>query len=472
MLTLPALAPTWSDNLEKLQLQIRGTVLVPEDARYDEARKAWNLTIDQRPAVIVLANSAADVVAAVRFARAEGLGIAIQSTGHGIARPADDGLLIITSRMTNVRVDVQSRTAWVEAGVQWGMVLEKAQAVDLAPLLGSSPHVGVMGYTLGGGMGWLARKYGLAIDSVRHFEVVTADGLLRRVSQTENSDLFWALRGGGGNFGVVTGMEIQLYPVSTIFGGNLIFPADQAKAVYTLYREWIASAPEELTSSIALMNLPPLPQIPGLLRGKSVVMVRGAYAGPVEQGEALVKFWLERRTPIVNTFRAMPFAEVASISNDPIDPSPSFSTSVWLRELTDEAIDTLIQYGVNRNGSSPLVFAEIRHAGGAIARIDKQTNAYGNRDASLILQLVGVAPTSEALQKLRQYTSEVRRALQPNLTGGVYLNFTVAEEAREHTQKAYTPENYRRLTALKAKYDPDNLFRFSFDIPPAVAGAK
>jgi FAD/FMN-containing dehydrogenase len=276
---------------ERLERQIGGEVFVPGDAGYDDARKAWNLTVDQRPAVIVVAESAADIVQAVRFAGEEGLGIAVQATGHGVSRPANDSLLIITSRMTKVYVDAASQSAWIESGAKWGVVLEQAQAVGLAPLLGSTPDVSAVGYTLGGGIGWLARKYGLSADSVHFFEMVTADGRLLRVSPTENSDLFWGLRGGGGSFGVITGMEVQLYPVTTIYGGNLFYPVEQAKAVYTRYREWIANAPEELTSSVLIMNFPPIPQVPELLRGQSFVIVRGAYAGRVEEGEALLKFW-------------------------------------------------------------------------------------------------------------------------------------------------------------------------------------
>jgi FAD/FMN-containing dehydrogenase len=453
--------------LASLQARIRGEVITPEDARYDDARKAWNLSVQQRPALIVVANGAADIVEAVSFAREMDLGIAVQSTGHGVVRPADGSLLIITSQMTDVRIDAEAQTAWIEAGAVWGMVLEKAQTVGLAPLLGSSPGVGVVGYTLGGGMGWLARKYGLAADSVLFFEVVTPDGSRVRASQTENSDLFWGLRGGGGNFGVITGMEIRLYPVSTVYGGTLIYPVTAAKEVFALYRDWISAVPDELTSSIAIMNLPPLPQVPEFLRGQSVVMVNACYAGPVEEGEALVQGWLEWMAPIANTFRPMPFTEVASISNDPEDPLPGYSTGAWLRELSDEAIDILIRYGVSNHTLSPLVKTEIRHAGGAMARVAADANAYGNRDASLILNVIGMTPSPEARQRFEQYTGQMKRDLQPMLTGGVYMNFLEGQEARERTKDGYRPESYRRLMALKAQYDPDNVFRHSFDIPPA-----
>lgn len=448
----------------ELQAHIQGNVLTPEDPQYNEARKAWNLTVDQHPAVIVVARSVHDVVEAVQFARSAGLDIAVQSTGHGVVRPADNSLLIITSQLTRIRVDAKTQTAWVEAGAKWGMVLEKTQAVGLAPLLGSSPDVGVVGYTLGGGMGWLARKYGLATDSVRYFEVVTAEGELIHASQDQNPDLFWGLRGGGGNFGVITGMEIQLYPVTTVYGGNLFYPANQAKAVISRYREWIQSAPDELTSSFVIMNFPPIPAIPEPLRGQSFVMIRGCYAGPVEQGEALLKFWRDWQAPVIDDFKAMPFSAVATISNDPVNPSAGKTTGLWLRDLSDETIDTLIQYGVSVNGSSPLVVTEVRHAGGAISEVSPEDSAYGNRDAKHIMELIAITPTPEAQQATGQYMDQVKHALGKHLTGGVYLNFMGGEDALMRTRDGYTVESYRRLQMLKAKYDPENRFSHSFNL--------
>ena len=212
----------------RLQMSLLGQSIAPGEPRYDEMRAAWNPTVDQHPALIVVAKSAADIAEAVQFARESNLSVAVQATGHGVIRAADDSLLIVTSDMTQVRINAEARTAWISAGAKWGKVLEQAQAVGLAPLLGSSPDVGAIGYTLGGGMGWLARKYGLSIDSVNCFEVVTAEGRIVVASETQNSDLFWGLRGGGGNLGVITGMEVRLYPVTKFYGGNLYYPIEQA----------------------------------------------------------------------------------------------------------------------------------------------------------------------------------------------------------------------------------------------------
>lgn len=346
------------------------------------------------------------------------------------------------------------------------MVLEETQASGLAALLGSSPDVGVVGYTLGGGLGWLGRRYGLAVDSVLSIEVVTADGQLRRASRTENADLFWGLRGGGGAFGVVTGLEIKLYPVETVYAGNLIYPAGRAKEVYTRYREWIATAPEELTSSIVLMNFPTIAEIPEFLRGGTFVMVRGCFCGPIDEGEALLRYWRDWQAPFIDDFKAIPFTEVAAISDDPVDPLPGFSTGAWLSELSDDAIDVLIRYGAGEDGASPLVVTEVRHAGGAIARVDPDENAYGHRDASLVLNLIGMTPTLEAYQHLVAYITELKRLLQPHMTGGVYMNFLEGEESQQRIRDAYSPQAYRRLAALKAKYDPHNLFSYSFNIQP------
>jgi hypothetical protein len=403
-------------------------------------------------------------VEAVRFAKEQGLQVAVQATGHGVARPANGALLINTARMHGVKVNAESKTAWVEAGAEWGVVLEAAQVVGLAPLLGSSPGVGAVGYTLGGGMGWLARKYGTSADNVIAFDVVTANGELVRASETENDDLFWAMRGGGGSFGVVTGMQIRLVPVTTVYAGNLIYPIEDAKEVYVRYREWINTAPDELTSAVLIMNYPPIPEIPDFLRGQTFVQVRGAYTGDLTQGEALLQYWRDWKTPVADLFGALPFSQAALISNDPIDPLPGVSSSVWVRELDDALIDIIIKYAVAHNG---FMVAEIRHAGGAVARVDPRANAYGNRDAKLVLQLIGSTPTLEDLHNMEAYMSEFKQAMQPYLTGGFYINFLEGKEHRERIKDAYTPENFDRLTATKAKYDRDNVFGFSFNIPAA-----
>lgn len=461
-------APLPELSLARLEVAVNGTVISPDEPRYDAVRKAWNLAVDQHPAAIVFAENTSDVVRAVRFARNEGMGVAVQSTGHGNVRPADDCLLILTSHINDVQVNADSQVAWIESGAKWGRVLEKTQRFGLAPLLGSSPDVGAVGYTLGGGMGWLARKYGLAADSVRYFEAVTADGQMVRASDIEHTDLFWGMRGGGGSLGIVTGMEVQLFPVTTVYGGNFYYPIGQATEVITRFRNWIAAAPDELTSSIVIMNFPPMPGLPEFLRGQSFVMVRGCYCGPVEDGEALLQSWRDWQAPLVDDFKVMPFSKVASISNDPIDPLPGLSSGAWLRNLSDEAIEIVSRYGAGQDGPSPLTMTEIRHAGGAISRADPHFNAYSNRAETLHMQLVGVTHTPEERRYLQHYVEQFKAELRPYLSGAVYMNFLEGRESQERIQDGFSPEAFRRLRELKAKYDPDNRFGFSFNILPTT----
>ena len=458
--------PTFANGatLAQLRSQVTGLVIGPGEPRYDELRMAWNLTVNQHPALIIVAENTADIAAAVRFAGKADLKVAIQATGHGVVRPANDSLLIVTTNMAEVRVNAAARTALIGPGAKWGKVLAQAQAVGLAPLLGSSPDVGATGYTLGGGMGWLARKYGLSIDSVNCFEVVTANGEIVTVSATQNPDLFWGLRGGGGNLGVVTGMEVRLYPVTQFYGGNLYYPIDQAPAVFARYREWIASAPDELTSAIVIMNYPPLPFFPDPLRGQAIAQIRGAYCGPIEQGEALLKFWRDWQAPLIDDFAARPFTDIAKVSNDPVDPMPGLSSGVWLGDLSDDTLATLIEYGAATRGPLPVTVTEVRHAGGAIARVPAASSAYSHRTAPHILQWIGMTPTPAAQAAFRQHIAGAKHALNAHLTGGVYLNFLEGDESVDRSRDGFSPEAYQHLQTIKALHDPDNRFSHSYDL--------
>lgn len=456
-------------DITALQSRLTGELFSPGDPGYDQACLAWNLKIKHHPILIVAAKNAPDIVEAVKFAGQHQLGVAVQATGHGNVRPANDCLLILTREMSGVEIDPVRQTARIEAGTKWGKVLVAAQEYGLAPLLGSSPTVGAVGYTLGGGLGWLGRKYGLSTDSVIQFEVVTADGSLRTVSSTENSELFWGLRGGGGSLAVITAMTVRLYPVSQVYAGNLYYPAALAGEVFRRYRDWIAAAPDELTSSVVIMNFPPIPQVPDFLRGKSFAIVRGCYCGSLSQGEALLRYWRDWQAPQIDDFKPISFRDAALISNDPSDPSPGFNTGAWLRELSDAVIDTILGYAMSTGQPSPVVFAEVRHAGGAISRIDSSTAAFGNRDAELILSIVGMAPTEDALQQLVAYTDAFKAALRPGLTGGVYMNFIEGVESQQRLRDGLAPGGYERLAQLKTRFDPENMFRFGFNVMPTTA---
>lgn len=452
-------------TIQRLKESASGSVLTPDHPAYDTTRRGWNLSVNHFPALILVAENAQDVVAGVNYARENGLGVSIQTTGHGIQQPADDALLIVMSHMTGVEVDAKRRTARVEGGAMWKHVLEQATPHGLTALLGSAPHVGVVGYTLGGGIGWLARKYGLSADSVRWIEVVTADGELRRASPTENRDLFWALRGGGGNFGVVTALEIDLYPVEAVYGGSLVYPGEVAGDALRFFRDWTASAPDELTSSFQIMNFPNSPQMPEAIRGKTQVIVRAAYTGDPAKGQAYIQQWLDWRKPLVNAFRVTPFSEIGTVSNDPVEPGAGYGSNEMFDTLSDDAIDLIVRQMTDK--TSPIMMGEIRHAGGAIARVPADANAIGNRDAQFYFTMGGAAFTPEIKAALAKGIGTFRNDLKPFVRGGGYLNFMSGGESIDRAKDAYLPASYRRLLDVKAKYDPDNLFRYSYQLVTA-----
>jgi hypothetical protein len=452
--------------LTDLRARLSGAVLTPDDAGYDAARAAWNRTIDQHPALIVAAAQANDVVEAVRFAGEQGLPVAVQATGHGLARPADGALLILTSAMQGVSVDAEARTARVEAGVRWGKVLAQAQAHGLAPLLGSSPGVGAVGYTLGGGMGWLARKYGLAVDSVRWFEGVTGRGEFVRASDAQHTDLFWGLRGGGGaNYLIVTAMESALYPVAQVYAGSLFYPIGQAQALLRRYRDWIAELPDDMTSSALIMHFPPLPELPDALRGQSFAILRGCHAGELADGQALIDSWRAWQPPAIDAFGPMPFSAVASISQDPVDPVPGYNDGVFLADLDDDVIETVLRFAAPQAGPPPWVKAEIHHAGGAIGRARREDMAVSHRQLPLLLHVLGVTPTEAAVEAVARHSDALFAALGAHAVRARYPNFSDGRAQIAHVQHLFEADKHPRLQALKTAYDPDNRFAFGFGAP-------
>lgn len=459
MTTLPHtdIAP---EKLQQLRGQVSGIVAAAGDADYDRLRAGFNVALQQQPAVIVEAQSAQDVAAAVNFANADNRPLSVKATGHGTIIPANGSVMIVTAALKQLEVNADEQTAVIGAGLLWGDVLQEAQKSGLAPLLGSSPTVGVVGYTLGGGLGWLARKYGLALDSVIYFDIVTPDGKLVRASADENSDLFWALRGGGGNFGVVTAMKIRLYPVSRVYGGNLFYPVDQASDVIARYRDWAANAPDELTSSVLIMNFPPLPMVPEPLRGKSFVIVRGCYVGSMEDGEQLLSYWREWRTPAMDMFGEMPFTQVAAISQDPTDPMPADVSGVWLNEINDDVVNAMVSNFPPQGGPPAILIAEIRHIGGKVASVASNANAFSNRSAPFLLETVALVPSPDAAAAVSQTIANLHGDMQSALTGSTYLNFNDGEKGRQRSQDHYNAENYAQLKQIKQKYDPQDRFRF------------
>ncbi|MEJ3742857.1 FAD-binding oxidoreductase [Actinomycetes bacterium KLBMP 9797] len=429
--------------MDTLRRRFTGPVHLPGDPGYDTHRQPLHPAIDPRPAVVVEASGPADVRAAVVAARRRGLPFAVQATGHGTYVPADGGLLVKTSGLASVLVDPDRRIARVGPGARWGAVLAAAAPFGLAPLSGSSPSVGVVGYTLGGGLGWLARRYGFAADSVVRADVVTADGRQVTASADRDPDLFWALRGGGGNFGVVTGMEFRLHPVSTVYAGAAYFPAERAGEALAAYRDWAATVPDELSTAILLRRMPDTDSTPAAVRGRRVLVVKAMYAGAADRARRLLApLWSTLGTPLLDEMRPTPYAEAA------MGGTPARYLDLF-RTLPDAALEALD--AAHAAPESPISTVEIRHWGGAMARPGADAGPVGHRDAPFSVIVDAAVPA-------------LTRQLSPHGIGGSFLNF-LADPARVAT--AYTAANYQRLREVKAAYDPDNVFRVNHNVRPA-----
>src|SRR3954447_12572335 len=457
--TTAAPANTQSPSpIDILRRQVAGPVFEPGDSGYDAEISAWNLMTTHRPPIVVGARCAEDVAAAVRFALQHDLSVAVQATGHGASFPVNDGILITTKRMTHVSVDVQYGIARVEAGAKWAHVVEATAPYALAPLLGSTSDVGAVGYTLGGGMGPLGRKYGFAADRVRSLEIVTGDGKLRTISADSEPGLFWGLRGGKGNFGVVTAMEIELVLQPRIYGGAIFYDAADAATVLHAWREWVETVPEEMTSSVALLRLPDAEFVPEPLRGKLTLHVRIAYTGEACNGEKLVAPLRAAATPMIDMVRDMPFAEVDSIHMDPTDPLPAWHDGRLLHDFAADAVDALVATA-GPDVDVPLIFAEVRHMGGALGRQAAVPNAVAGRDAAFFVFVLG--PAAPGLtEAVKAAGTRVLDALAPWHTSGRLYNFLGTTDAGPAAAAAaYKPEDAARLLELKDRFDPHGMFR-------------
>jgi hypothetical protein len=353
------------------------------------------------------------------------------------------------------------------AGVRWDQVIPEAAAVGLAPLSGSAPSIGAVSYTLGGGLGLLSRRYGYAADHVRSLDVVTADGQLRHVTEDSDPDLFWALRGGRDNFGVVTGMKVDLMPVTTLYGGGLFFAAESAGEVLSTYLQWTAAVPDEMTSSVALISFPDAPALPDPLRGRYIVHVRIAYAADVlGAGESLVAP-LRALGPFIDTVGELAYTEAGSIHNDPVAPGTFESGTAMLGELDPAAVRAILDLA-GPHAPVPHV-VELRHLGGRLAHAPSGGNAVGNRDARYVINVVSRLERAD-IAEIRPAHERIFQAIEPWLTGGRGLNFLNGENDAKYVRSAYDPKDYQRLTEVKGVYDPENIFRLNHNIPPAVSG--
>jgi FAD/FMN-containing dehydrogenase len=446
-----------------LRTECGGAVHLPGDPGYDTARTPWNLAVDQRPAAVAYPGDAAETAAVVRAAARAGLRVAPQGTGHnaGALGPLDDVLLLRTAAMTGVRIDVDARRARVEAGALWMDVMQAATPYGLTALHGSSPDVGVAGYSLGGGIGWYARQLGLQTNSVTAVELVTADGELVRADAGHETDLFWALRGGGGNFGVVTAIEFALYPITSAYAGLLAWDATRLAEVLPRWRDWAGTAPDGVTTSLRVLNLPPLPQLPEPIRGRHLVAIDGAALAGDPDAERLLAPLRELR-PEIDTFARVPAASLIRLHMDPEGPSPAFSTSAMLGALPDAAVDALIGAAGPDSGSSLLVAAELRQLGGALGRPHPGAGALPMLDGEFLAFACGIPVDPEVAARGHADCERLRAALAPWDNGGAYLNFV---ESAMDTSAAYAPEAWRRLRAIRAAADPDGLFVANHVIP-------
>ena len=466
---MTGLATLDAEALEGFVAGVRGAVLQPEDQGYDDARAIWNGLIDRRPALVVQCSGAADVVDAVNFAREQNLLLSIKGGGHNVAGNAvnDGGLVIDLSRMRGVHVDPSTRTVRAEGGALWGDCDRETQLFGLAVPGGVVSTTGIAGLTLHGGVGHLRRKHGLSIDNLLSVDIVTADGELRRASATENEDLFWAVRGAGSNFGVVTSFEFQAHPVGPMVAvAAVMYPQEDAREVVAAWRDHMASAPDEVSSLAFFWNVPPHEPFPPEHHGKPVVIVAGVYAGSVEEGEPVVQPLRELGQPLIDLSGPWPWLGLQSGFDD-LFPKGQFRywKSRAFAELPEEAIDEIADWGARR--PTPLTDITIWHHGGAMSRVGEAETAYGGRDAPFLV--TGEASWDDPAQNDEgiAWGREFWAAMGRHSTGGLYLNFPGLGEEKEELVRAGYGDNYDRLASLKAKYDPANLFRMNLNITPA-----
>jgi FAD binding domain/Berberine and berberine like len=439
----------------------------PGEQGWDSGRAAWNLAIEQVPAMVAWPGSSDEVAAAVDFARENGLRVAVQAEGHSagpLAGVGEDTLLLKTGRMTGVEVDAESRRARVGAAAKWRDVSALASPRGLAALSGSSAEVGVVGYTLGGGLGWLARKHGLACNSVFAAEVVTADGQLVRADRENEPDLFWALPGGGGNFGAVTALEFELYPAAELYAGMFAWPWEHAADVLHAWREWVPSLPDELTTWARILQVPPLPDIPEAVRGRQLVVVEAAYLGAQDPGRELLGP-LCALGPELDTFAVVPPAVLGHLHMDPEEPVPFAGSGQLLDELPPAAIDAIVETAGPGSGS-PLLSLEVRHLGGALRAAPPNAGALATLDHAFLTLGVGMLIDPGKADAIQAQLELVADTLEPWDSGVKYANFI---DVPIDVRTCYPPETFDRLQEVKRRYDPGDLFRANHPIPSAAA---
>ena len=451
----------------ELVASVEGLVATHHDPEWNTARLAWNLAVDQRPDAVVVAQSAADVRATLNFARDNKLRVLPQSTGH-LAGPVgnlEGSILLRTEALNTIDIDPDARTVRVGSGVLWGEVTAALADHGLMALAGSSPDVGVAGYLLGGGVSWFARSFGLATSYITALEVVTGEGRMLHATATESSELFFALRGGGGNHGIVTAITFSVFAITEVYAGMLLFPLERADEVITAWQRWTSEIDESASTSFRLLRLPPLPELPEFLRGQSFAAIDGAIT--IEQADA--GFDVGQRTaaaeellaplrvlgPLIDTFGVLPAHRLGEVHMDPPGPVPGSGDGANLRELPREALDALLALA-GHGVESPLLALEIRHIGGQMAKPARSGGAVDHLDGDYLLYAVGIAPTPEAIAAVEHATREVIAAVEPWRADADYLNF---REVSTPADRLYPEATLERLRAIKRLHDPNNVVR-------------
>jgi hypothetical protein len=443
-----------------------GVTVTPESPDYDDVRAVWNGWFDRRPAVIARCRTVDDVIAAVGFARESGLPLAVRAGGHSLAglSSCDDGIMLDLSLMREVVVDPEARRARVQPGATWAAFDAATQAHGLASTGGLISHTGVAGLTLGGGIGWLMRKQGLACDNLISAELVTASGDVVRASASEEPELLWGLRGGGGNFGVVTSFEFRLHAVGPVVGGIVLFPIDRGREVLRTYREWAAGLPEEFTTIAAVVTAPPAPFVPPELVGRKTVAVVGCWCGEPDAGQAALGPMRALR-PAVDVFGPMPYPAMQGMLDEGAPPGiRSYTRSGYAADLSDGMIDAALEHGAAM--PSPFSQVHIHHMGGAVARVGEDDTAFGHRRAAYAYNLNAMWMDTSEDELHESLNRDAAEAIAPFSTGGVYVNF-LGNEGDARIRAAYGDAKYDRLARLKARFDPQNLFRLNQNIRPA-----
>ena len=456
--------------LEQLRKKVTGQILSPKDTGYEEARKVWNGIIDKHPSVIARCANEDDVANSLEFARANNLEIAVRGGGHNVAgfSTCDEGIVIDLSPMKKIEIDKNAGTARAQSGLTWAEFDKATQEAGLATTGGLISTTGIAGFTLGGGFGWLVRKYGMTIDNLLSVDMILANGKRVSASPSENSDLFWGVRGGGGNFGIITSFNYKLHPVGPeVYGGVLFYPISKAKGLLKFYNKWVQSIPDELSTTVAFITAPPEPFVPKDLVGTQMVIVAACYVGEKENGEKIMKP-LREFAPAIDVVGPIPYVALQGM----LDASaPKGIHSYWrthyLNDLSDNAIETIVDNVTKLKNLSPFSALHIHHWEGAIKRVKPEETAFSHRDARFVTNIVGLWTAEDDADKHINWVKSFSDDVKQFSTGNLYLNF-IADTGEDKVMAAYGKDKYKKLVELKNKYDPENLFHLNQNIKPSV----